>query len=259
LWLVLANRRQVNAFRPMSSAPRALERPPQPTWEMPRLRVAVSSWRRFRLRAFLTAAGSRDGLFGALAGVVLVIGAVILQYFFGPGDPGTPLALALILSIIAPIIVASRTTALRPALLVHDMLLPQSRRESARDHGLAILANLFSFWAAAHLALILSYAVLGPDDLRLFGRSLIILLLLSAAFQIFFFGLLAWYLSFRPSFLSGIALFTLSCGIVPLTISFFDRPAPLIAASFGCAGAMFFAGVVLSYTALARWSRCEIK
>jgi hypothetical protein len=258
LWLAMANRRQVNAFRLVSSAPPVVERQPQATWEMPRLRVAVSSWRRFRLRRFLTAAGSRDGLCGAACGVLLAIIAVTLQHFFGEGDPGTPLALSLVISVLTPVIVASRTTALRPALLVHDMLLPQSRREFSRDHGLAILANLLSIWASAHATLILSFAMLAPGDLRLYGRSLIILLLVSAAFQIFFFGLLAWYLSFRPSFLSGIALFLIALGLVPLNISFFDRPEPLVAASFASAAAMLVAGVALVYTALARWAKCEI-
>ncbi|MDB5321470.1 MAG: hypothetical protein JWN40_3101 [Phycisphaerales bacterium] len=257
LWIVLANRRQVNAPRFFPSTARAAQTP-IPANEIPRLHITASPWRRFRLRAFLTAAGGRDGFFGALVGALLAILAVSIQHFYGHIDPGAPLALSLVISVLTPIIVASRTTALRPAMLVHDILLPHSRREFARDYGLAIFANHCSFWASAQITLVLSYAILAPADLRLYGRSFAFLLPISAAFQLFFFGLLAWFLSFRPSFLSGIALFTIAMGLVPVNISFFDRAKPLVSTSIASAVAMLVAGIVLIVTALRRWTRCEI-
>jgi hypothetical protein len=220
---------------------------------------AGTPWRRFRLRTYLIAAGARDGMIGLIGGAVIALGALSLQYLFGPAEAGTSLILSLMISILVPFVMTTRAFEARKALLTFELLLPQSRRQFARGFGLAMLANAYLAWAAAQFGLLVIYALLDPAEIQRFAGTFSILLPIAAAYQFFFFGILAWQLSLRPTMLNVAGFFTLALVVIPLMARIFDRPgfAKPTTATFVGLG-LLVGGVVLVSTALRRWTRCEI-
>jgi hypothetical protein len=201
----------------------------------------------------------RDGLAGAIGGAVLALGALFLQYLFGPGEAGTSLILSLVISILVPFIITTRAAEARSALLTFELMLPHSRREFVRGFGLAMLANLYSAWAAAQFGVLATYAVLDPADLRAYAGAFALVLPIAAAYQLFFFGMLAWHLSLRPTIFNGVVFFTLALIVIPVMAPMFHRPA-FSGATGGAltALALLIGGGVLVFTALRRWTLSEI-
>jgi hypothetical protein len=259
LWLLLFHRRQLAAAAPLRLWPGRLAAHRGVPWS-PRPAPATTFRSRVRLRTFLTAAGARDGLLGAIGGAVFSLGMLLLRYLFGPGDPGAALVLSLVISVVVPLVAAARAGEARPALLTFELMLPQSRHDVVRDLGLAMLVNLYSAWAAAQAAVIATFAVLAPDELRTFATAFAVVLPISAAYQLFFFGLLAWFLSFRPTWLNGSLFFTFALIVVPLFARAFHRPEfATIAAGVATAMALGLTGVILMLTALRHWTVAEVR
>jgi hypothetical protein len=138
-------------------------------------------------------------------------------------------------------------------------MLPHSRRQFVRGFGWAMLANIYLAWGAAQLGVLVTYALLAPAEIQQFAGTFTMLLPIAAAYQFFFFGILAWHLSLRPTILNVAGFFTLALIIIPLMARIFDRPGfakPTTATLMGLG--LLVGGVVLVYTAMRRWTRCEI-
>ena len=260
LWFRLFRRRQLTAAGPLRLWPKRASALPAVPWS-PRPAPATTFGRRLRLRTFLTAAGARDGLFGGIGGLIFALGVLLLQYLFGPGDPGASLVLSLVISVVVPLLAAARAGEARPALLTIELMLPPAPRDVGRDLGLALLVNLYAAWTAAQVAVLATFAVLAPDDLRTFAGAFALVLTISAAYQLFFFGVLAWFLSFRPTWLNGSLFFTLALIVVPLFARAFHRPefASISGAAVATALALALTGVILTLTALRRWTIAEVR
>jgi hypothetical protein len=264
LWALLYDRRRLAAMRPLLAWPkrkgagtRAAIGSAAP-WSHAHVR-AGTAWRRFRLRTYLVAAGARDGIVGLIGGAMIALGALSLQYLFGPAEAGTSLILSLVISILVPFIMATRAFEARKALLTFELMLPHSRRQFVRGFGWAMLANIYLAWGAAQLGVLVTYALLAPAEIQQFAGTFTMLLPIAAAYQFFFFGILAWHLSLRPTILNVAGFFTLALIIIPLMARIFDRPGfakPTTATLMGLG--LLVGGVVLVYTAMRRWTRCEI-
>jgi hypothetical protein len=263
LWALLLDRRRLAAMRPLLAWP---TREPGAGagdrggagWSHAHV-LAATPWQRFRLRTYLIAAGVRDGIAGAIGGAILALGSLLLQWVFGPAERGMSLLLSLVISFIVPFIVTARAAEARKALVTFELLLPHSRRQFVRGFGLAILVNAYSAWAAAQLGMLATYALFAPAELRASARVFALLLPVAAAYQLFFFGILVWHLTLRPTIVNGALFFTLALIVIPVMARVIDLPAlsgPTTAIST-CLGLLAF-GVLLVFTAMRRWTGYEI-
>jgi hypothetical protein len=264
LWLLLFHRRQLAAMRPLLSwttrerFARSSGGRGGVVWSHEHA-VAGTPWRRFRLRSYLIAAGVRDGIAGAIGGAVIALAALALQLVFGPADVGTSLILSLVISILVPFILIMRAVEARKALLTFELLLPQSRPQFVRGFGLAMVANAYSAWTAAQLGMLAIYALFAPADLRASAHAFALVLPISAAYQLFFFGMSAWHLSLRPTMLNVATFFTVALIVIPVMAHAVDRPGLTRPTTVTLTGlGLVVGGVVLAYTAMRRWTHCEI-
>jgi len=229
---------------------------------IPRLHVGVvSGWRRFRLRQFAVACGLRDSVGGLVGGVVLAVVALVIGHVFHPADEVfAPALLSLIVSVVAPVTVAARVCASREVLLTFEARLPQRRGGIYRDLGLATLANLLTLWCAWHVAMLGTFAVFAPGDLKAIAGTMGLMLGVGVVFQVYFFGLLAWYVSFRPNWINGAVFGVLSFSMIPVAAGIMDRPARTdVLRAVILASWILAAGVGLMGTAYWRWARREIR
>lgn len=268
LWALLFDWRRLAAMRPLLSWPKG-ERAGAiaaiggnggrgAVWSHVHVR-AGTTWRRFRLRTYLVAAGARDGMVGLIGGAMIALAAMCLQYLFGPAEAGTSLILSLVIGILVPFIMTTRAAEARKALLTFELMLPHSRRQFVRGFGLAMLANAYLAWAAAQMGLLATYALLAPAEIQRFAGTFALLLPIAAAYQLFFFGILAWHLSLRPTIVNVAGFFTIALIVIPLMARIFDRPGfarPTRVTLIGLG--LLVGGVVLVYSAMRRWIHSEI-
>ena len=99
-----------------------------------------------------------------------------------------------------------------------------------------------------------------PGDLKAIAGTMGLMLGVGVVFQVYFFGLLAWYVSFRPNWINGAVFGVLSFSMIPVAAGIMDRPARTdVLRAVMLASWILAAGVGLMGTAYWRWARREIR
>lgn len=144
--------------------------------------------------------------------------------------------------------------------LSRELLLPVARRDYIRQLGAAASVSVFQIWIGTSVALTLWWLLVGPRpiSIALFGGALAY----SAAFQVVFFGVMAWVSRYRSKILGIAVLLTIFFVSQILTqLSQFRRivasPEQLLHDVLWIAGVITVFGVLITIDAYRRWLRAE--
>ncbi|HEY7120878.1 MAG TPA: hypothetical protein VH475_30115, partial [Tepidisphaeraceae bacterium] len=198
---------------------------------------------------------------GLLAGGLLTLWMVTWRVYEGSAlDAMTPAVTCLIVSAIAPMLVAVTAIENRGALFNGDLMLPRSRRQFVRELGLGMFANQLSIWACGVAPAVMTAALVSgrPPEGAGSAVSFVARVLVTAgAYQVFTFGAIGWVLRLSSWMACVLVLIAVgSCGVV-IVMSGVERrgggPAGVLLIAVGLA----VAGVVMSLAAYRRWTRAE--
>jgi hypothetical protein len=207
------------------------------------------------------------GAVGMLFFVVLMMGA---RYFYQDAQNyggSNVLDPTMLMAAFGPIYLAIFLCGLvwpqRWVYLPMESLLPASRRGFVRETGAAMGLGMMKLWVGSTVVALAGAAVFASGDVRSHAVNLLAIVAISAAAQVYIFGVILWGLWMRNGIVSGLALLAATGGPAPVMLmQMQQKSTPDVWHVGGHVGlwvvSFLLVGGLLAFDAYRRWVRTEM-
>ncbi len=228
--------------------------------------VLKTSRQRIRQRGLIIGGGMNFWFAGATA-MLVYLGVFLVVTFFSRNATGYrgPIHLEPALPMIAfgPIYLAILFCGLvwpqRWLNLSMELLLPDSRREFGRETGAAMGLCMLKLWSSSTMVALIGMGIISPHEFQKYAVNLAAIVMVSAAGQIFIFGVLVWGLWMRNGIWSVIAVMVAVAGSMPiLAMQMPDMPPVNFVHRGLWIVALLGVGGLVTLDAYRRWLRTEM-